>query len=301
MRYVRSAVESIQGETELSFSLCVDREAARRCVLQAQREGKKVGLVPTMGALHPGHLSLVEASRSTCDVTVVSVFVNPTQFGPNEDFDKYPRDLDRDRELLERAGANLVFAPNANDMYRPNHSTYIQPPRVAQRWEGEMRPDHFRGVATIVLKLLQIVPADIALFGQKDFQQVRVIQDMCVDLDLPVSIQICPTIREPDGLALSSRNAYLSASERRRALSLSQALRVAGEMFRAGNVAAEDVRAKIRELLTAAPVDHIDYVAIADPRTLEPVEQIVPDTMALIAAHIGGTRLIDNAVLGQDS
>ena len=282
----------------MSLTLCVRPEEARSFVLKAKRDGKKVGLVPTMGALHQGHLSLVRACNSECDTAVVSVFVNPTQFGPGEDFEKYPRDLEKDRELLDNLGISMIFAPNANDIYGPQHSTFVQPPSVAARLEGEKRPEHFRGVATIVLKLLQIVPADVAFFGQKDYQQVRVIEDMCRDLDLPISIQSCPTVREPDGLALSSRNAYLSAPDRQRALSISGALNAAVEMSRRGSVTAGAIEAKMRELLNAAPVDSIDYVAIVDPQTLEPVQEVKPGTMALIAAYVGGTRLIDNARLG---
>lgn len=281
----------------MSISLCVRPEEARNFVRTAKRKGHKVGLVPTMGALHQGHLSLAKASSTECDISIVSVFVNPTQFGPGEDFEKYPRDLDRDLELLEGLGVDLVFAPNANDVYRPQHSTFVQPPKVAETLEGELRPGHFQGVATIVLKLLQIVPADVAFFGQKDFQQVRVIQDMCADLDMPVSIQVCSTVRESDGLALSSRNAYLSDEERHRALSISQALKAAVRISRQSSDTAEIKREMLR-VLNAAPVDHIDYVAIVDATTLQPVETIASGTMALVAAYVGSTRLIDNALLG---
>jgi len=251
-----------------------------------------------MGALHQGHLSLVKASASECDFTVATIFVNPTQFGPDEDFDKYPRDIDRDLALLEGLGVDLLFAPNPDEIYHPNHSTYVQPPRVAEVLEGPLRPGHFRGVATIVLKLLQIVPADVAFFGQKDYQQTRVIQDMCRDLDLPVSVQVCATIREEDGLALSSRNAYLSSEQRQRALSLSTALKTAVSMSRQEQTDPEPVQAEMIRLLNEAPVDKIDYAAIVDSQTLRPVERIVPGVMALIAAYVGETRLIDNARLG---
>ena len=286
------------GDTCVTISLCVHPEEARNYVRIAKRDGRKVGVVPTMGSLHQGHLSLVKASNKECDVTVVTVFVNPTQFGPGEDFDKYPRDLDRDSAMLFEMGVDMVYAPNAEDVYRPEHSTFILPPKVGDPLEGHHRPGHFQGVTTVVFKLLQIVPADVAFFGQKDFQQVRVIQDMCTDLDLPVSIQVCPTIRESDGIALSSRNAYLSDTERLRALSLSEALKLAVSMSRKEKPVAEDIKTAMLELLQAAPVDSVDYVAVVDPKTLQPVEKVTPGTMALVAAYVGNTRLIDNARLG---
>ena len=247
-----------------------------------------------MGSLHQGHLSLVRASAAECDVTIVTVFVNPTQFGPSEDYDQYPRDLDRDIGLLSDCGVSMVFAPSQDEVYDRNHSTFVSPPKVAEPLEGKLRPDHFRGVTTIVLKLFQIIPADVAFFGQKDYQQTRVIKDMVDDLDLPVSIQVCPTTRESNGLALSSRNAYLSDDERTQAIALSQALKLAVQCFRNGQTSAEEVRVAMRDCLHEAGIEKIDYVALVDDRTLQPVETISAGTMALIAAYSGPTRLIDN-------
>lgn len=278
----------------MSLTVCTKKDEARHFVLAAKRAGKKVGIVPTMGSLHQGHLSLVRASAAECDVTIVTVFVNPTQFGPSEDYDQYPRDLDKDIGLLSDCAVSMVFAPSQDEVYDRNHSTFVSPPKVAEPLEGKLRPDHFRGVTTIVLKLFQIIPADVAFFGQKDYQQTRVIKDMVDDLDLPVSIQVCPTTRESDGLALSSRNAYLSDDERTQAIALSQALKLAVQCFRNGQTSAEEVRVAMRDCLHEAGIEKIDYVALVDDRTLQPVETISAGTMALIAAYCGPTRLIDN-------
>ena len=282
----------------MSIKVCTKRDEARHFVLQAKRSGKKVGVVPTMGALHPGHMSLVRACVSDCDLTVVTIFVNPTQFAPNEDFQKYPRDFDSDLELLSESGVDMVFAPSPDEIYRPEHSTYVEPPKVAEPLEGEIRPGHFRGVATIVLKLFQIIPADVSFFGQKDFQQTRVIEDLVDDLDLPISVRVCPTIRDADGLALSSRNAYLSETEHSQALSLSTALKVAVQRFRDGLRCADDMRAAMLECLHEANIEKIDYAAVVDRRTLTPVSEVRSGDMALIAAYGGSTRLIDNVRIG---
>lgn len=278
----------------MSMTVCTKKDEARHFVLAAKRSGKKVGVVPTMGALHQGHLSLVRAAAAECDVTIVTVFVNPTQFGPHEDFEQYPRDLDKDLSLLAEYGVTMVFAPAADEIYGSNHSTYVDPPKVAEPLEGELRPGHFRGVTTIVLKLFQIIPADVAFFGQKDYQQTRVIKDMATDLDLPISIQVCPTMRESDGLALSSRNAYLSDDERAQAIALSQALKLAVQSFRGGCTSAEQIRAAMCDCLSESGIHQIDYVALVDGNTLLPVETVSAGTMALIAAYSGPTRLIDN-------
>lgn len=279
-------------------ALTIRRDEARRYVLQAKLQDKKVGLVPTMGALHQGHLSLVKASCFDCDYTVVSIFVNPTQFGPGEDYEAYPRDLERDIQQLQDVGVDLVFAPDTGEIYHERHSTTINPPSVAEPLEGVHRPHHFRGVATVVLKLFNIVPADVAFFGQKDFQQTRVIEAMVADLDLPMSIQVCPVIRESDGLALSSRNAYLTDCERTQAVALSQALTTAVKMSRGEQNDAAAICAAMTAQLHQAGIIRIDYVAIVDPVHLRPVEIASPGSMALIAAHVGATRLIDNARLG---
>ncbi len=278
-------------------TICKSRDEVRRLVRDAQAAGKRVGVVMTMGALHQGHLSLVDVCVEQCDLCVVTIFVNPTQFGPGEDFAQYPRDLAADLNLLADRHVEIVFAPRADEMYRANHSTFVQPPAVAKQLEGAHRPEHFEGVATIVLKLLHAVPADVAFFGQKDYQQCVVIKHMALDLDLPVEITVCPTIRDHDGLALSSRNQYLSEQERQQALSISAALRRAEQMVADGETSAEKIRAAITRDLSAAGVDEVDYVAIACPDSLNPIEAIEQPAIALIAAHVGSTRLIDNWML----
>ncbi len=265
-------------------------------VRRLQREGLRVGLVPTMGALHDGHLSLVRMAQKSCDRVVTTIFVNPTQFGPQEDFSRYPRTLERDLQLLREAGCQYVFVPSKDEVYPPGYSTEVDPPAVAKRWEGECRPGHFRGVCTVVLKLFNMIPADVAVFGQKDFQQAAVLQQMARDLNVGMQIKIGPTIREVDGLAMSSRNRYLSPEERQRALSLSQSLNAAQAAVAAGEKRAVTLAAMIGETLQPQ-VDHIDYVAIADAETLEPVDAIGPNTVILLAVKIGKTRLIDNCLL----
>jgi pantoate--beta-alanine ligase len=278
--------------------LIVKRDILRQRLLEYRKRAAKIGLVPTMGALHAGHLSLVQASAAECDSTVVSIFVNPIQFGAHEDFSRYPRNLEADLAQLELCGANLVFAPQVDHIYGPEHSTFVQPPRVAEPLEGEYRPDHFRGVATIVVKLLNLVGPDLAFFGQKDYQQALVIRHVVQELDIPVSIRVCPTVREADGLAMSSRNAYLSPAERQQALALSASLRQAVAMFRDGETRADRIQAAMHQTLRDAGIRKVDYATLADPTTLAPVATANRRTMALVAAHVGSTRLIDNAQLG---
>lgn len=258
-------------------------------------DGKRIGLIPTMGALHEGHLSLVRLAKKNCDVAIATIFVNPTQFGPNEDFQKYPRTLEQDLDALRNCGCDLVFTPTNDQMYPAGHSTYVDPPNVASKWEGKIRPGHFRGVTTIVLKLFQIIPAHVGYFGRKDYQQVAVIRAMVRDLNLPIVIEACETIREPDGLAMSSRNRYLSAEDRRRALGLSRALGSAQRLIENGCTSGSQIEQCMRDALLAAPVDSIDYAAIVHPETLEPVESILSPVVGMIAARVGTTRLIDNA------
>jgi len=270
------------------------RDAARATIAAARRQGLQVGLVPTMGALHEGHLSLVDASRLECDCTAVTIFVNPTQFAPGEDFAKYPRDLDADLRLLGERGVDLVFAPAVEEMYPAGHQTTVDVGAVAVPLEGKFRPQHFRGVATIVLKLFHALPADVAFFGQKDYQQSLVIRQLVRDLDVPIEIRVCPIVREPDGLAMSSRNAYLSADERRRALSLSQALRVAADRIDGGERSTERLRQRMREhLQQAGPVD-VQYIAFLADGTVREVEEVNGPVVIAIAARVGETRLIDN-------
>lgn len=269
-------------------------------VRELQRAGKTVGLIPTMGALHEGHLSLVRRAKSECEVAVATIFVNPTQFAPNEDFSKYPRTLDADLQLLASADCDLVFVPSREEMYPPDASTFIEPPQVAQPLEGVFRPAHFRGVATVVLKLFNIIPADKAYFGQKDFQQALVIQHMAADLNLPVQVVVCPIIREADGLAMSSRNRYLSSSERGQALALSRALHLVQEQASRGVRDASVLKGQMEEVLESAGIERVDYATIADQKTLAEVTLLDSPAVALIAAFVGTTRLIDNCLLPGD-
>jgi len=268
----------------------------RELVRGAQRRGGRVGVVPTMGALHAGHLSLMRAAREECEFVVTTIFVNPTQFGPKEDFKKYPRDLATDMQLCAEAGVDAVFHPETETIYPPGFGTFVEVSGLSDVVEGKFRPGHFRGVATVVLKLFQMVPADVAFFGQKDYQQQTLIRRMCADLNLPIEIRVCPTIREADGLALSSRNVYLSADERRSALALSQALQLARRLVVEG-VPPDEVRRQMMEHLTSTPLVQPDYAALAHPDTLEEIETLLPKQVALIAAKVGATRLIDNAVI----
>lgn len=261
-----------------------------------QRSGKRVGVVPTMGALHQGHLSLVEAARREADVVVATIFVNPTQFAPHEDFAKYPRTLEADVAELGKVGCDFVFAPANEEVYPPGFSTYVEPPAVAAPLEGICRPGHFRGVTTVVLKLFNMVPADVACFGQKDFQQALVIRRMTEDLNLPIAIRVCPIVREADGLAMSSRNRYLSPEQRQRSLALWRALQKASQMIEGGERSAETVRAAMHAELEPS-VDRIDYATLADPDTLEQPTTIDRPLVALIAAVVGTTRLIDNQLV----
>jgi pantoate--beta-alanine ligase len=268
--------------------------------LRLRQAGQRIGLVPTMGALHEGHLSLVQAARERTDVVIATIFVNPTQFGPNEDFSKYPRTLDSDLNALSAAGCDVVFVPSREEMYPADSSTLVEPPAVSQPLEGVCRPGHFRGVATIVLKLFQIIPADVACFGQKDYQQAQVIRRMVADLNVPIEIVVCPIIREPDGLAMSSRNRYLSPAERQQALAVSRALDEAERLAAAGQFESEPIVAAMGNKLRAAGITRIDYVTLADPATLAEVPRIEGRAVALIACFVGTTRLIDNRLLGPD-
>ncbi len=257
-----------------------------------------VGLVPTMGALHAGHVSLVEAARRETDRVLVSVFVNPTQFGPREDYARYPRDLEKDEALLERAGADAVFAPSVEVMYPGGAETTVDVGSVAAPLEGERRPGHFRGVATVVLKLLEIATPDRAYFGEKDAQQLAVVRRLVVDLDVPVEIRACPIVREPDSLALSSRNAYLSPAERRAATVLIRALRAAEEAWRQGERRGDALRESMRRTLQGEPLARVDYAAVADPASFREIDVADGPVRLLLAVYVGETRLIDNLLLG---
>jgi pantoate--beta-alanine ligase len=259
-----------------------------------------LGLVPTMGALHDGHLALVRRARRECERVVVTIFVNPAQFGPHEDFARYPRDLPRDLALLGSEGVDLVFTPPVSAIYPEAFSTWVTVERLTERWEGTSRPGHFRGVATVVLKLLNLVQPDRAYFGEKDYQQLRVVERMVADLDVPTTIVACPTVREADGLAMSSRNAYLSAEDRRAATALWRGLRAARAACEAGERDAATLTAIVAKTIAAEPRVRLDYVAVVDPRTLEPLATVgARGAVACVAAHVGSVRLIDNVTLAE--
>jgi pantoate--beta-alanine ligase len=272
--------------------------ALREQVAAARQAGDAVGLVPTMGALHAGHLSLVEAAERECRLTIVSIFVNPTQFGPGEDFNRYPRNQESDLEFLAGGGEKrIVFAPATEVIYPPGFATRVEVDGPAAPLEGRFRPGHFQGVATVVLKLFTLAAPDRAYFGRKDYQQSLVVRRMAADLDLPIEIEVCPTVREADGLALSSRNRYLSSAERERALAISRGLRLAARLVAEGTRDAATIVARMENLLEQARLQ-IDYVSIADRDTLEPLRSIDRPAVALVAARVGATRLIDNELLG---
>lgn len=268
----------------------------RHTLAQARRAGRRIGFVPTMGYLHDGHLELVAASRAQCEVTVVSIFVNPTQFGPNEDLSTYPRDFLRDEKLCRDAGVAILFAPDAQEVYPNQFETFIEPGELAKPLCGAFRPGHFRGVATVVCKLFNMVQPDVAFFGQKDFQQCAVVRRMAIDLSLPIEIITVPTVREPDGLAMSSRNRYLSDEERRRALAISRGLLAAADEFRSGERDVEKLVAVAKGHLGG--VDRLQYLELVDGDTLTTAQSPLGRTAALCAAaYVGSTRLIDNVIL----
>jgi pantoate--beta-alanine ligase len=268
-----------------------------RAALRELRRNGSVGFVPTMGALHAGHRSLVQAARQRCGVAVASIFVNPTQFGPTEDFSRYPRTLEDDCRMLKAEGVDLVFTPTARAMYPAGATTFIEVGGVSERLDGASRPGHFRGVATVVAKLFHIVQPDLAFFGQKDAAQVAVLRQMVRDLDFPLEMVVCPTVREPDGLAMSSRNRYLSAEERAQALVLHRALDAAQTLVAQGERRAQLLLRAMTETLQREPGVRVDYVAVVDPDTLLPLDTIQQSALVAVAAYVGSTRLIDNLVL----
>jgi pantoate--beta-alanine ligase len=266
------------------------KEQARR----ARAESRIVGLVPTMGALHPGHSSLIERARRECSPVIASLFVNPKQFGPHEDFSKYPRAFDSDRKMLEQAGVDSLFAPEPSEIYPHGFSTYVQVEGLSERLEGRSRPGHFQGVTTVVMKLLQIVQPNFAYFGRKDAQQARIITQMARDLNLDSEIVVCPVVREPDGLALSSRNAYLSAEERQAAGVLYGALDAAKSELAAGVRDALELQTSLRRKLDSERLARVDYAEVVDAETFEPVVRVSKSCYILLAVFMGKTRLIDN-------
>jgi pantoate--beta-alanine ligase len=283
----------------MTLTVICDIAPLRSAVAEARRRGLTIGLVPTMGALHAGHLSLIEAARAETGYVVVSIFVNPTQFGPNEDLSRYPRPLERDLEWCRGAGVDLVFHPELAILYPPDYRTFVEVTGLQDVLCGASRPGHFRGVATIVLKLFHLVQPERAYFGQKDAQQVRIIQQMVRDLNVPVEIRVCPIVREADGLALSSRNGYLEAEERRNATILHRALTEARRRIEAGEGEAAAIREMMKELIASVPGSVLDYAAVVDADTLQPVTQIEADRAVLLAlaVKLGSTRLIDNVLI----
>jgi pantoate--beta-alanine ligase len=264
-----------------------------------RREGRRIGLVPTMGYLHQGHLALVDEARRRADVVILSIFVNPLQFGPMEDLARYPRDLVRDRRLAEDRGVDALFLPSEAVMYPPGSETRVAPGRTADRWEGVARPGHFGGVLTVVAKLFHLVEPDVACFGRTDVQQAVVVRQMVRDLDWPIELAVVPTVREPDGLALSSRNAYLDPEQRQRATALSGALQEAHVAWRGGERSPKAIEARVRRFLGAFPDVQVEYIAVADPQALAPVSEAQATTVVALAARVGLTRLIDNIILGE--
>jgi pantoate--beta-alanine ligase len=259
--------------------------------------GKSVGFIPTMGYLHEGHLSLVQASLRSAGCTVVSVFVNPAQFGPREDFKEYPRDLARDSRLLEELGVDFLFCPDHSEIYPPDYKTYVEVEDLTDKWEGQSRPGHFRGVCTVVLKLFNIVQPDVAFFGQKDAQQAIILKRMANDLNLDVRIEMKPTVREEDGLALSSRNVYLDPQQRQAALCLSKSLNEAASRVRSGERRVAPLIDSMRVIINGEDLARLDYIAIVDTVSLEPLEEIKKEALIALAVYFGRIRLIDNIIV----
>lgn len=262
-----------------------------------RRAGKTIGFVPTMGYFHQGHLALMQRAKRECDVAVASLYVNPIQFGPNEDLESYPRDFERDKRLAEDAGVDYLFWPSDEEMYSPRHLTSVEVESITERLCGASRPHHFRGVTTIVAKLFNIVKPDIAYFGQKDAQQVAVIKQMVDDLNFDVEIAVVPTIREADGLAMSSRNIYLSDAERQEALVLHSSLQHAQKMIDSGERIATVIKEEMQQLITARPLVDLEYISICDSKTLEELQQVQGEILIALAARVGKARLIDNIVI----
>ncbi len=271
-------------------------EDLRHAVKKARTEGRRIGFVPTMGDLHAGHMALVTSAQQETDFIVVSVFVNPTQFGPGEDYEKYTRNLLRDTEMCGQAGVDILFAPAVEEMYPRQNLTWVNVEKLSEPLCGRSRPGHFRGVATVCIKLFNIVQADIAFFGRKDAQQALIIRRMVQDLNIPLRIVVCPTVREPDGLAMSSRNRYLDTQQRKDAAVIYTALRKCGDMLLQGITASASLEDSIRRTIEQNPSTQIEYVGIMDADTLSPVDQIRGKTLIAVAVKVGSTRLIDNLI-----
>lgn len=273
-------------------------EPLRVALEEPRRGGKPIALVPTMGALHEGHLALVDRARDRAACVVMSLFVNPLQFGPNEDFARYPRDRAGDARLADARGVDILFAPQPDELYRGGRAITVVPTALASRWDGAARPGHFTGVLTVVAKLFNIVQPDVAVFGQKDFQQATLIRAMVRDLDFPIQIVVSPTVREKDGVALSSRNSYLNAPDRKRARVLSRAIFAMRDAFDGGEASTAKLEALGNVVVAAEPAVRVEYLAVMDPGTLEPAPVAIAGSIVAIAARVGKTRLIDNIILG---
>lgn len=273
----------------------------RNAITTLRQASTSIGLVPTMGALHEGHLSLIRASRAECEATVVSLFVNPTQFGPGEDLDSYPRTFDTDNQMCRDEGVDLLFAPLPAEIYPQEILTWITPEKLSDHLCGQARPSHFRGVATVVAKLFNIIMPDAAYFGQKDAQQLAIIKHMVADLNFNIKIRTCPTIRESDGLAISSRNRYLDPDQRRQAACLYQSLQLARDLIAKGQKDSKKIIAAMTEIIQKQPLARIDYISINDNGLLQPVAEISATVLIALAAHIGPARLIDNIVVDPNS
>lgn len=272
----------------------------RAAVAKSRRDGARIGFVPTMGALHRGHLSLVEIARREADAVVMSIFVNPLQFGPSEDFTRYPRPVETDARLAAEAGVDMLFTPTAEDMYGTGRVTSVTAGDIGKTWEGEIRPGHFAGVLTVVAKLFNIVQPDLAVFGRKDLQQAALVKAMVSDLDFPLRIIVAPTIREDDGLAMSSRNSYLSGEDRRHALALVRSLRATSAAFNAGERDTYRLEEAGRKLLSAVPAVDVDYFAVVNAETFEREKLARRGSAVIVSGRVGNTHLIDNIILGEN-
>ena len=272
----------------------------RNAIGDARRNAARIGFVPTMGALHQGHLSLVDRARTESDLIVMSIFVNPLQFGPSEDFTHYPRPIEDDERLASQSGVDILFTPGAEDMYPDGRVITVTAGERGKKWEGAARPGHFDGVLTVVAKLFNIVQPDVSVFGRKDLQQAALVQSMVRDLDFPMTIVVAPTVREADGLALSSRNRYLSDTDRRNALALVRSLRAVSASFDSGERDARELEAAGNDVIGAVPEISLDYLAVVNPRTMEQETRAQGGSAVIIAARVGNTRLIDNLILGEN-
>ncbi len=276
---------------------CETISQLREIVNEWKQQGKRIGLVPTMGYLHEGHLSLIDYIKSHCDCVIASVFVNPKQFGPGEDIDRYPQDFERDMQLLQERGVDVLFIPESNEIYPDDYYTYVQVDELGKGLCGRSRPTHFRGVTTIVSKLFLITKCDVAAFGQKDYQQAVIIQRMVKDLNFDIQIIVCPTVREEDGVAMSSRNSYLSAEERSSAVHLYQSLKRAENLFKSGELHAARLREEMKSSLLSTPEINVDYLEVVDAETLQSIDKVHRITLLAGAVWVGKTRLIDNILI----